>query len=60
MIDANPSYIVWCIQNVRDFVIDKRLSEELVAQYEGRLVCDDDHPCKDIPYALNESEITKL
>lgn len=26
----------------------------------GRLVCDDDHPCKDIPYALNESEITKL
>ena len=34
VIDTNPSYIVWCIQNVKDFVIDKRLSDELVDQYE--------------------------
>lgn len=45
VIDENPSYIVWCIRNVKGFVIDKKLSDDLIAQYERHLKnlrCDND------------------
>jgi hypothetical protein len=47
------------------FVGDKLLSvwnyEVIVVKdedgdYSGKLVCDDDHSCKNIPYALNEGK----
>ena len=28
--------------------------------YLGKLVCDEDHPCKDIPYALNQGREYKI
>ena len=33
VIDENPSYIAWCIENVKDFTIDSRLKNELMRQY---------------------------
>lgn len=33
VIDEKPSYVAWCIQNVKDFKIDGCLKKELMRQY---------------------------
>ena len=34
VIDENPAYIVWCIKNVKGFIIDNNLGKELCKQYD--------------------------
>ena len=34
VIDKDASYIVWCIKNVKGFVLDEKLVHEMLEQYE--------------------------
>ena len=34
VIDEDPAYIVWCIRNVKNFIIDDNLNKELCKQYD--------------------------
>lgn len=33
VLENKPSYIVWCIENIKNFTIDPVLSKELLEQY---------------------------
>lgn len=35
VLDKNPQYIVWCINNIKDFKIDKGLKDDLLVHYSN-------------------------
>jgi uncharacterized protein (DUF3820 family) len=35
VLDTNPQYIIWCINNIKEFKIDNRLKNDLLTHYNN-------------------------
>lgn len=38
VLDNNPQYIIWCINNIKEFKIDNNLKNELLTHYNNWIV----------------------
>lgn len=67
VLENKPSYIVWCIENVKNFRIDPVLSKELLEQYHNFFNIDNTRAFKndvtklmDKPYNMTALEALNL
>jgi uncharacterized protein (DUF3820 family) len=48
VIDNDPQYIIWCINNIKDFNINDKLKVELLSQYNQHIRYHQEHYYKSL------------
>ena len=48
VLDNNPQYIIWCINNIKDFNINDKLKVELLSQYNQHIRYHQEHYYKSL------------
>lgn len=48
VIDNDPQYVIWCIDNIDDFNINDKFKNELLSQYNQHVRCYQEHYYKNL------------
>ena len=60
VIDNDPQYIIWCINNIKDFNINDKLKIELVSQYNQHIRYHQEHYYKSLMEKYNINSIDTI
>ena len=62
VIDNDPQYIIWCINNIKDFNINNKLKDELISQYNQHVMYHQENYYKSVmkKYNLTAADIIAL
>ena len=60
VIDNDPQYIIWCINNIKDFNINDKLKVELLSQHNQHIRYYQEHYYKNLMEKYNISAIDTI